>query len=53
MGLIEKQDLSGFTEYLNNTGNTICGENPIKLLLSTISHSNFKYETKFVKYDQS
>lgn len=53
MSHIEKQDLKGFSEYIKDTGNTICGENPIKLLLSTIAHSKQKVETKFVRYDQS
>ena len=50
---IEKQDLKGFSKYLDETDNTICGRNPIRLLLSTINHSKQKLNTQFVKYDQS
>lgn len=53
MKLIEKQDLKGFTKYLDETENTICGRNPICLLLSTINHSKLKVNTQFVQYDQS
>jgi len=56
MSLIEAQNLEGFTGYLNETENTICGRHPIQLLLAIIElakaqHSNI--ETKFVKYAQS
>ena len=53
MKLIEKQDLKGFEKYLDVTENTICGRNPIRLLLSTINHSKLKVNTQFVQYDQS
>lgn len=53
MTIIEKQNLTDFEQYLNSTGNNICGSSSIKVLLSTISHSNRKIATKFVKYDQS
>ena len=53
MKLIEKQDLKGFGKYLDDTENTICGRNPIRLLLSTIDHSKLKFNTEFVQYDQS
>ncbi len=53
MALIEKHDLKGFTAYLDETKNTMCGRNPIKVLLSTINHSKLKLSTKFVQYDQS
>lgn len=50
---IENQDLNSFISYLNDTENTICGRNPIILLLSSINHSRVAFRTKFVKYDQS
>ena len=53
MELIEKHDLAGFKSYLDETENTICGRNPISLLLSIIAHSKHKLATKFVQYDQS
>jgi MEMO1 family protein len=53
MALIERHDIKGFTKYIDETGNTICGENPIKVLISTVLHSRLKLNTKFVQYDQS
>lgn len=53
MKFIENHDIKGFTKYLEETGNTICGENPIKVLISTVLHSKLKLNTKFVQYDQS
>lgn len=53
MELIEKHDLKGFFNYLEKTENTICGRNPIIVLLSTILHSKLKLATNFVQYDQS
>ena len=53
MNLIEKNDLKGFDGYIENTGNTICGEQPIRLLMSTINHSKYKAKTEFVRYAQS
>jgi AmmeMemoRadiSam system protein B len=53
MSLIEQHDLKGFSHYIEQTENTICGQNPIKVLLSTISHSTLKLSTSFVQYDQS
>jgi MEMO1 family protein len=53
MELIERQDLAAFGKYLDETENTICGRNPIRVLLSIIAHSKLKLQTKFVQYDQS
>jgi MEMO1 family protein len=53
MDLIENHDVSGFKRYLERTRNTICGRNPIILLLSIISSSGLPIRTKFVKYSQS
>lgn len=53
MKLIEQQDLKAFGNYLDETENTICGRNPIRLLLSIIAQSKLKVNTKFVQYDQS
>jgi predicted class III extradiol MEMO1 family dioxygenase len=44
MKLIEKNDIGGFGKYLDQTENTICGEQPIRILMSTIKYS--KLETK-------
>ena len=53
MSLIENHDLNGFKNYLETTENTICGRNPIILLLSTILCSGINTRTRFVKYAQS
>ena len=51
---IENNDYTGFTKYLRETENTICGREPIRLLLQTIKSSQNKGpDIKFVKYDQS
>ena len=39
MQLIEMQTLAGFQQYLKETGNTICGRNPIQLLLAIIEEA--------------
>lgn len=36
MQLIENQSLADFQKYLSETKNTICGANPIQLLLAII-----------------
>ena len=51
--IIESQNLEAFQQYLSETKNTICGRNPIQLLLAIIELAvkSLKIETKFVKYD--
>ncbi|KAL8003477.1 putative MEMO1 family protein [Plasmopara halstedii] len=54
MEFIERLDPDGFTTYLNETKNTICGRHPISLLLQTIlASTKLKCSLKFVKYAQS
>lgn len=53
MQLIEKNDLKSFDKYMEETGNTICGEQPIRLLMSTIKQSKLGAKTQFVRYAQS
>ena len=54
MGHIESQDLPAFQNYLDQTQNSICGQNPIQLLLSIINEAaKENYGTQFLKYDQS
>ena len=52
---IENQDLKGFQTYLDKTGNTVCGKNPLKILLSLLGDIDIKdrYHSKMLKYDQS
>lgn len=42
-----------FRRYLQETGNTICGQNPIILLISLIEKCGTALNTSFVKYAQS
>lgn len=53
MELIENNDVNGFKGYLERTKNTICGRNPIILLLSTILCAGISTRTRFVRYAQS
>ncbi|KAL4144684.1 hypothetical protein PRNP1_013810 [Phytophthora ramorum] len=54
MGFIERLDAEGFTRYLDETNNTICGRHPISLLLhSILASKKLKCTLKFVKYAQS
>jgi AmmeMemoRadiSam system protein B len=55
MNLIEENNISGFTKYLEDTQNTICGRHPIGVLLNVIqnSKSSSQLKSKFVKYAQS
>ena len=53
---IESHSVKTFRHYLDETENTICGQEPILLLLAIIEQAQVSgqmYETKFVKYDQS
>jgi len=53
MGLIEKHDPDGFRDYIEKTGNTVCGAHPIGVFLEAVNASGLNLETKFVHYAQS
>uniref|UniRef100_A0A1I8B3Z8 Protein MEMO1 n=1 Tax=Meloidogyne hapla TaxID=6305 RepID=A0A1I8B3Z8_MELHA len=57
MDVISSLDPSIFNEYLKKTQNTICGRNPICVLLQAFDHyrqtSNPSAELRFLKYAQS
>lgn len=55
MKFIESHDANGFTQYINETKNTICGRNPISILLRILEKSKLKesLKSKFVGYSQS
>jgi AmmeMemoRadiSam system protein B len=54
MTWIEQMDHREFLKYLNSTRNTICGRNPILLLLKMIELSGkSQFRVEFVAYDQS
>jgi len=42
MTLIENHDPKGFTKYLDETDNTICGRNPILILLNVKNNNHIK-----------
>jgi AmmeMemoRadiSam system protein B len=53
--LIEAKDASKFDRYCSETGNTICGRNPISLFLRTVSAAGLAAATnvRFLHYAQS
>ncbi len=51
--LIEKQDVEAFSNYLEETNNTICGSYPILCFLYTLRYSGLISNTQLVKYSQS
>jgi len=55
MKFIEEHNLSEFSNYLQNTKNTICGRRAISVLLNIIQNSQYSESlvTRFVKYAQS
>nr|CAD2206131.1 unnamed protein product [Meloidogyne enterolobii] len=57
MDAISTLDPSMFNEYLKKTQNTICGRNPICVLLQAFNHyqqtNNVTAELRFLKYAQS
>ena len=53
MDLIAKQDIEGFSKYLQVSGNTICGRNAILIFLETVRNSRTNCEIEFLNYSQS
>lgn len=53
MDAVESESVTTFREYLHKTKNTICGRNPILVLLATHQHCKTSFQTKFIHYDQS
>jgi len=55
MGLIwcGCQDASNFDAYIKETKNTICGKNPISILLESVQHARTSFVLRFVHYAQS
>ncbi|XP_025105157.1 protein MEMO1-like isoform X2 [Pomacea canaliculata] len=58
MNIIEQMDPAGFTSYLRDYQNTICGRHPIGVLLNAIgclrqNGNGVKMDMKFLKYAQS
>ncbi|KAK7473680.1 hypothetical protein BaRGS_00035077 [Batillaria attramentaria] len=58
MSIIERMDPAGFTSYLRDYQNTICGRHPIGVLLNAINSlrengNGLKMDMKFLKYAQS
>lgn len=55
INFIEKIDPQGFLNYLDLTNNTICGRNPIMIMLNTIQQSKLssKMKVNLLSYAQS
>ena len=59
MDIIERMDAPGFTNYLKQYGNTICGRHPIGVFLNMVAEmraglsNGFNMDLKFLKYAQS
>ena len=59
MDLIERLDAPGFTNYLKQFGNTICGRHPIGVFLNMVAEirggvtNGHRMDLKFLKYAQS
>ncbi|KAF0296165.1 Protein MEMO1 [Amphibalanus amphitrite] len=58
MDIIESLDPVKFTQYIQRTGNTICGRHPIGVLLNAVAKLNetpngHRMKLKFLKYAQS
>ena len=51
---IQEQNLNGFDQILKKTGATVCGQNPIKILLAIINENVFdSVDSYIVGYDKS
>eukprot|EP00922_Rhytidocystis_sp_ex-Travisia-forbesii_P061587 GHVS01091252.1.p1 GENE.GHVS01091252.1~~GHVS01091252.1.p1 ORF type:complete len:258 (+),score=31.42 GHVS01091252.1:312-1085(+) len=55
IALIEQQNSQGFNKYLEEHNNTICGQNPIRVLLSILDKEkdHRTYTVKLLDYSQS
>ena len=59
MDIIERMDAPGFTNYLKQYGNTICGRHPIGVFLNMVTEiragltNGYTMDLKFLKYAQS
>ena len=59
MDIIERMDPQGFTAYLKQYGNTICGRHPIGVFLNMVAEirpsltNGHTMDLKFLKYAQS
>lgn len=53
MQCIERCSCKDFAGYLSTYRNTICGRNPIAVLLNMVNASKKKYDITFTKYAQS
>jgi AmmeMemoRadiSam system protein B len=53
MQFISNGDCEGFFKYLQSTGNTICGKNPILIFLQILRHAQTKVQVDFINYSQS
>uniref|UniRef100_A0AC35UDU9 Protein MEMO1 n=1 Tax=Rhabditophanes sp. KR3021 TaxID=114890 RepID=A0AC35UDU9_9BILA len=53
MSAIESLDTAKFSDYIKETQNTICGKNPIMILMETIRIAKLQSSLTFLDYSQS
>lgn len=53
MSIIQDFDIRAFKEYMSATGNTICGRNPISIMMHAAKYSESKWSLRWTKYTQS
>ncbi|CRG98970.1 memo-like protein, putative [Plasmodium relictum] len=51
--IISRHNITDFIDYLNKTRNTICGSNPIKIMLNLLQNYSGNVLTKLLHYTQS
>ncbi|GAW79799.1 hypothetical protein, conserved [Plasmodium gonderi] len=51
--IISRHDITDFIDYLSKTHNTICGSNPIKIMLQLLQEFSGNVSTKLMHYSQS
>lgn len=56
MEVIKKCDYSSWENYLSISGNTICGQNPLSVIIRILQHlknTNFEVDIEWIDYSQS
>ena len=53
LNIISEMDSKKFDNYINNTKNTICGRNPITIILSIIEEYQKKHKDKKITFDKA
>ena len=53
LNIISEMDSKKFDNYIKNTKNTICGRNPITIILSIIEEYQKKHQNKKISFDKA